>query len=111
MTIAMFRQLMPSVRMPPSPKKKAWMTRAALTARQATSGPAITAISTAPTACAVVPPATGTLSIMTRNEKAAPKASTGIILGCERSCLVRRLARYQTGTVTAQPAAIVSGPR
>ncbi len=44
MTIAMLRQLMPSESSPPSPKKSAWMTRAAVTASTATQGPAITAI-------------------------------------------------------------------
>ncbi len=48
---------------------------------------------------------------MTRKLKAALAASTGTILGWVRSFLVRWLATYQTGTVIAQPAAKVSGPR
>ena len=53
---------------PPSPKKSAWISSAMLTAITAAHGPSTTAISTAPTACAVVPSGIGTLSIITRNE-------------------------------------------
>ena len=87
------------------------MTKAALTESTATQGPAITAIIVAPTPCAVVPPTTGTLSIMIRKLAAALAASTGTAFGCERISFVFLLARYQTGVVITHPAAIVSGPR
>ena len=87
------------------------MTKAELTASTATQGPAITAIIVAPTPCAVVPPTTGTFSIMIRKLVAALAASTGTDFGCERISFVLRLATYQTGMVITHPAAMVSGPR
>ena len=73
----MLKQLTPYARTPPSPKKRAWMASAIDTAITAAHGPRITAINTAPTAWAVVPSGIGTLSIMTRNEYAAPIARKG----------------------------------
>ena len=53
------------------------MARAIDTAITAAHGPRITAMSTAPTAWAVVPSGIGTLNIMTRKAYAAPMASSG----------------------------------
>ena len=48
-----------------------------LTAITAAHGPSTIAISTAPTACAVVPSGIGTLNIITRKLYAAPIATSG----------------------------------
>ena len=76
----MLKQFAPSARMPPSPKKKAWMTSAIDIAMVAISGPRMMAASAPPTAWAVVPPGIGTLNIMMINEKAAIKAIKGTFL-------------------------------
>ena len=68
MTKAMLKQLTPYERTPPSPKNNAWIASAVDTAMIAAHGPRMTAISTAPTAWAVVPSGTGTLNIITKNE-------------------------------------------
>jgi hypothetical protein len=64
----MLNALAPNASTPPSPKKTAWISSAIETAIVAAHGPSTIAISTAPTACAVVPSGIGTLSIITRNE-------------------------------------------
>ncbi len=68
MTKAMLKQLAPKARTPPSPKNRAWMARATLTAITAAHGPSMTATSTPPTAWAVVPSGIGTLNIITRKQ-------------------------------------------
>ena len=55
----MFRQLAKIARTPPSPKNRAWMISATLTAMTAAHGPRTIAISVPPTPWAVVPPGTG----------------------------------------------------
>ena len=77
MTNAMLKQLAPNASTPPSPKNSAWIASAELTATTAAHGPRSTAISTPPTACAVVPSGIGTLNIITRKQYAAPIASSG----------------------------------
>src|SRR5439155_14278230 len=75
MTTAMLNAFAGYASSPPSPKNSAWMSSAADTATQAAHGPSSTAISPAPTACAVVPSGIGTLNIMTAKENAAPSAT------------------------------------
>src|ERR1700742_3906591 len=100
MTMAMLKQLAPYVRTPPSPKKRAWISRAMLTAMTAAHGPRRTAMSTPPTACAVVPSGIGTLNIITRNESAEKTASIGT-LRVLTTLLTRLLAIAHVGTATA----------
>ena len=98
MTTAMLRQLAPMEVIPPSPNARAWMMIAVETERHAAQGPSSTAIRTAPTACAVVPPKTGTLNIIRTKENAAPRA----IRGTCRDFSVRRTldaAAAQTGRI------------
>ena len=86
------------------------MARATLTAMMAASGPSSTATSRPPTAWAVVPSGMGTLSIITRKQKAAPMA----IRGTSRRLtffLTRRAETVQTGTMAAAPTAQVCGLR
>ncbi len=106
----MLKQLAPKARMPPSPKNRAWMASATLTAITAASGPSSTAISTPPTACAVVPSGIGTLSIITRKQKAAPMAIRGTSR-CLTFFLTRRADTTHTGTMAAPATAQVWGLR
>ena len=62
----MLKALAPNASTPPSPKNRAWIRRATLTAMTAAQGPSRMAMSTAPTAWAVVPSGIGTFSIITR---------------------------------------------
>src|SRR3954447_1990420 len=77
MAMAMLKQLAPKARMPPSPKNRAWISRAVLTAMTAAHGPSRQATKTPPTAWAVVPSGIGTLNIITRKQYAAPMATSG----------------------------------
>ena len=74
----MLKQLAPMARMPPSPKKTAWMMSAIDTAIVAAQGPKRMAMSVPQTACPVVPPGRGMLNIMARKQKAAATPSRGI---------------------------------
>jgi hypothetical protein len=65
---------------PPSPNNNAWTTKATVTAIQAAHGPSRIAAKTAPTACPVVPPGIGTLSIIITKLKAAAIAKSGTCL-------------------------------
>ena len=108
--MAMLKQLAPIAVMPPSPKKNAWMTSAIETARIDADGPSTIAASATPTACPVVPPGSGTLNIMTTNEKAAKSDSAGT----RRVWSVRftrRSATHQNGAAPAYSAAHVLGLR
>ena len=80
MITAMLMTLAPMAVIPPSPKISAWMISAIDTERHAAQGPNKIAMSVAPTACPVVPPASGTLNIMITKENAAPRAMSGICL-------------------------------
>src|SRR3954447_8488272 len=106
----MLNAFAPKASTPPSPKNSAWISSAVLTEIVAAHGPSSTAISTAPTAWAVVPSGIGTLNIITRNEDAAPTA----IMGAYRLLTTRRARRAavaQTGTIAAVSAAHVVGLR
>ena len=84
---------------PPSPKRKAWMTRAMEMAIRAAQGPRRMATIVPPTAWPVDPPGIGMLNNMTTKLKAAPNARKGTW----RCCRVRRTileARAQSGTIT-----------
>ena len=109
-TNAMLRQLAPNVRMPPSPKSTAWSPSATDTAMQAASGPKSRATSAPPTAWPVVPPGSGTLNIMSRNENAAqmPRNET-----CSRESARRtwRTQWAQMGTIATAATASVWGER
>src|SRR5690242_13227409 len=68
------------------------------------------AMTTPPTACAVVPSGIGTLNIMTRKLSAAKTARTGT-LRVRTTRETRFEATYQVGTATAYPTAHVCGLR
>src|ERR1700748_3171475 len=104
----MLKAFAPNARTPPSPKKSAWIRSAVLTEMVAAHGPSSTAISTAPTAWAVVPSGIGTLNIITRNEYAAPTAISGAyrLFTTRRA---RRAAVAQTGTIATASVAQVVG--
>ena len=95
----MLKQLMRIARTPPSPKNRAWMTSATLTAMTAAHGPRIVATRTPPTPCAVVPPGTGTLNIMIVKVSAEKIARSGIVR-LFRTVLTRCVATPMTGSVT-----------
>ena len=106
----MLKQFAPNASTPPSPKNSAWIARATLTATTAAQGPRRIAMSTAPTACAVVPSGIGTLNIITKKLYAAPSASSGT----ERlvTTLRTRLpAVVHTGTIAAPITPHVWGDR
>ena len=76
---AILKQFAPNARIPPSPKRRACISRAIETAMHPAAGlPVSMAIRVPPTACPVVPPGSGTLNIIPRNEKAAPIPRSGI---------------------------------
>ena len=66
------------------------------------------AIRVPPTACPVVPPGSGTLNIIPRNEKAAPIPRSGI-LAFGISVLTLLIEYPQTGTMAAVITAHVDG--
>jgi len=106
----MLKQFAPNASTPPSPKKSAWIARATLTATTAAHGPRSIAISTAPTACAVVPSGIGTLNIITKKLYAAPSARSGT----DRLVTTLRTrfpAVVHTGTIAAAMTPHVSGDR
>ena len=78
-TNAMLKQLAPMARIPPSPKKTAWMMSATLTARHAVQGPKSIAMRVPQTAWPVVPPGSGMLNIMERKQNAAAIPTSGIL--------------------------------
>ena len=94
----MFKQFAKMARTPPSPKNRAWMIKATLTAITAAHGPRTIAISVPPTPCAVVPPGTGMLNIMIVNAIAAKIARSGIVRFVSTRW-TRRVAMPQVGTV------------
>src|SRR3979490_2929381 len=110
MTIAMLEQIAPKASTPPSPKNKAWIASATLTAITAAHGPSHTAISPAPTTCAVVPSGTGMLNIMTRKQYEAPNASNGTYR-CLTTVCTRLAATSQHGAAAPYMTAHVSGLR
>src|SRR3954449_4939815 len=75
---AMLTTFTPYDSTPPSPKSRAWNSRATDTAITAAQGPRQMAMMPPPTACAVVPSGIGTLNIITRNDSAAKTASIGM---------------------------------
>ena len=75
----MLKQFARIARIPPSPKNRAWMTSATLTAITAAHGPRTIATSVPPTPWAVVPPGTGTLNIMIVKLSAEKIARSGIV--------------------------------
>ncbi len=76
----------------------------------AAQGPRSTAISTAPTACAVVPSGIGTLNIITRNEYAPPIATSGTYR-LRTTFLTLRPAVNHAGTEAPYRVAQVAGLR
>ena len=96
----MFSALAKIARIPPSPKKSAWMMSATLTAITAAHGPSTIAISVPPTPWAVVPPGTGTLNIMIVKLSAAKMARSGMVRWL-RIALTFWVAIPQTGSVAA----------
>ena len=109
-TNAMLKQLAPKANTPPSPKNKACIANAALTATTAAHGPRSTATKTAPTAWAVVPSGIGTLNIMTTNENALPSASMGT-WRVPRRDFSRAAETAHAGIVAAPSTAHVPGER
>jgi hypothetical protein len=97
---AMLMQFAPMAVMPPSPKRRAWMTRAMVMEKSAPKGPIAMAIRTPPTACPVVPPGRGTLNIITRKLKAAEIARRG----ARRADSLSRRRRAATAQRGAQAA-------
>ena len=75
-TKPMLKAFAPRARMPPSPKKSACTASASVTAMSAAHGPTRIAMRTPPAACPVVPPGSGMLNIMMRNEKAERSESS-----------------------------------
>ena len=106
----MFRQLAKIASMPPSPKKRACSINAVLTAITAAQGPKTTAMRVPPTPCAVVPPGTGTLNIMTVKLSAEKIASSGTVR-LSRTFLTRCVASPHTGTVGTARAMATAGAR
>src|SRR3990172_9561877 len=109
-TNAMLRQFAPIAVTPPSPNRRAWMTRAMLIESVAPHGPTAIAIRTPPTACPVLPPGRGRLNIITRKENAAEMARRGA-LRASRLSRTLRAAIAQRGAQAAYAAAYVGGPR
>ena len=106
----MLKQLAPKARMPPSPKMTAWMSSAIETDKHAASGPKSKAMSVPPTACPVVPPGSGTLNIMSRNENAAAMPMKATCLASSFSWTF--LAQCtQMGTIATPSTASVAGER
>ena len=68
----MLKAFAPKQRIPPSPNRNACNINAIVTERHAAHGPNNIASNADPTACAVVPPGTGTLNIMIKNASDAP---------------------------------------
>ena len=98
--MAMLRQLAPKVVMPPSPKKTAWMNKAIERDSIAAQGPSTIGATAKPTACPVVPPGRGRLSIMITKQKADTTASKGTKRVCNRSRTFRN-AIIQKGAAAA----------
>jgi hypothetical protein len=98
-TKAMLKQLAAMAVIPPSPKRRAWITRATEIAINAAQGPRRMATMTPPTAWPVDPPGMGMLNIMITKLKAEPKARKGTwrCLRLRRTILE---ARAQMGTMT-----------
>ena len=96
--------------MPPSPKNSAWMSSATLTERHAAYGPNRIAISVPPTAWPVVPPGSGTLNIMPRNDNAAAMPKSGSF-SCGTWRRTFATATNQTGAIAAPSTAHVDGLR
>ena len=71
--------LAPSASIPPSPKRKACNIKATETDIDVAYGPIRIANKTEPTACAVVPPGTGTLNIIIKNDNEDATPSIGAI--------------------------------
>src|SRR6266487_3295145 len=99
-TIAMLSALAPNASTPPSPNSSAWNSSATDTAMTAAQGPRATAMSTPPTACAVVPSGIGMLNIMMRKLSAARIARVGT-LRVLTTRDTRRAAIAQVGNATA----------
>ena len=75
----MLNELAPNAVIPPSPKNKAWISRATETASIEPHGPSTIVAMPTPTACPVVPPGSGMLNIIITNENAAKSDSSGTI--------------------------------
>ena len=105
----MLKQFAPNARIPPSPKSSAWISNAMDTDMHPAAGlPVRIAIRVPPTACPVVPPGSGTLNIIPRNENAAPIPSNGIFaLGI--SVLILLIEYPHTGSMAAVITAHVDG--
>ena len=112
MTTAIQKAFAPKAKIPPSPNSKACIAKATLTAKQEVQGPNNIAISTAPTAWALVPPGAGRLNIMIRKDKEVPIPNIGIVfLSVSTLTFTSLTALYQIGNITAPIAAQVVGLR
>ena len=106
----MLKQFAPMARMPPSPKKTAWMTRAMETAIVDAQGPNRMATSVPHTAWPVVPPGSGILNIIARKQNAAATPSSGILFRGTVS-RTRLMATPHTGSIASPKTPQVEGLR
>ncbi len=104
MIIAILKILAPKAKIPPSPNRNACKISATVTAILAAYGPIKIASSVPPTACALVPPGTGTLNIIIRNDNEAASSR------CSFNCTFTFFAETATtGAATANITAQVAG--
>ena len=110
MIIAILKILAPKAKIPPSPNRNACKISATVTAILAAYGPIKIASSVPPTACALVPPGTGTLNIIIRNDNEAAIPSIGASSRCSFNCTFTFFAETATtGAATANITAQVAG--
>ena len=106
----MLKQFAPNARIPPSPNNSACTSSAIVTEIHAAYGPQSAAISVPPTAWPVVPPGSGILNIIPRNENAAPIPRSGICyFGISAFTFFTETAH--TGTIAVPRTAQVDGLR
>ena len=96
---AMLKQLAPIAVIPPSPKKRAWMTMVIVIAIIADHGPRSTAMSVPPTGCPVEPPGNGMSKIIMINAKLALKARYGTCLAFNVFPTIREAIAHNGATV------------
>ena len=108
-TNAILKQFAPNARIPPSPKRSACINSAMETDIHPAAGlPVKIAIRVPPTACPVVPPGSGTLNIIPKNEKAAHMPRSGIFdFGI--SVFILLMENPHTGSMAAVITAHVDG--
>ena len=107
---AMLKIFAPRARTPPSAKRKHCTTNTAVMTMMAALGPNRTEISTAPSRCPDVPPATGKFNICAAKTKAAARPSRGICC-CGNCFFVCRQAAPTPITVNAAVAMMTLASR